>query len=245
MLLQNMQDEFAKAILSEDKLSFISPDANLEIYKYNFLSNLTQTLRDTYPLICKIVGDEYFCFIAAEYIQHYPSRSGNLAEYGQYFADFINHYPALNDYVYLSEVARFEWICHNVSIASNAPVIDISLALFIKPDQYPHLYFTLHPASEIVAFRYPILDIIDLCKNISDVPVNIDKGGVNLLIIRREFDIMLVTLSLADYYFLQALQSGESVSYALKQALDVNPEFNLEANLARWIEDKTLVDFYL
>lgn len=246
MNLQNLQSELVECILNdEDNLDFILPAQNLIIYKNNVNANLISTLQDIYPLIEKLVGQDFFRVAAKEYSHHYPSRSSNLYDYGEYFSDFLAEYQPVKTLLYLAEVAKFEWLCHTLFFAADHSALKIQLLEGLPTEKYDHLHFTLHPASRLMKLHYPLLRIIDLCKGEIDETVDLHEGGGYLLIIRRDLDISLVTLTAAEFYFLHALQENETLSTALEQALRVDANFKLDEKLPVWIQDKTLVDCYL
>lgn len=248
MSLQNLQAELAESILNPDEnikpVNVMQPD-HLSIYQHNFQATLIRTLQHTYPLITKLVGEDFFYMTANEYIQRYPSCSGNLYDYGEYFSDFLTEYTPAKNLVYLAEVAQFEWISHTVFIANDTAPFDAFALQNIPSEQYNDLHFVLHPASHLKKFHYPILRIIDLCHENIKENIDLDEGGVNLLIIRRELDVSLAQLSTCDFIFLSALKDGSTLSQALAAAHAINPEFNLDEKLPVWIQDKTIVDFYL
>ena|SRR5437868_70363 len=244
MLLQNVQDEFAELIQSENAYStLITPTENIIIYQNNIQSNLMRTLYDIYKMIVILVGDDFFRQMAKEYIHQYPSLSGNLHDFGEYFGDFLAEYEPANDLPYLAEVADFEWTCHVLHFASDANKLDIKQLESIPPDQFQALHFYLHPASSLMQFEYPILRIIDLCNGVSEEEINMNEGGVNLLVIRRELEIMLVTLTDAEFTFLCAISANATLGDALDETLADYPDFLLDEHLPGWIEDKTIVGF--
>lgn len=120
MSLQNLQAELAEAILANDPATtIVLPVEHLRIYQNNIESNLVKTLKNTYPLITKLLGDDFFQTTACHYIAYYPSRSGNLHDYGEYFSDFLAEHPPVKHLCYLAEVALFEWSCHTLFVAAD------------------------------------------------------------------------------------------------------------------------------
>jgi len=244
MSLQNTLYEFAEMILSDNYSSdLIKPSRHLIIHKNNITAALVKALQETYPMVFKLIGEECFRMTAENYILQYPSTSSNMHDYGEYFSDFLAEYPPVHDLIYLPEVAEFEWICHALYFAAEQIPLDIQRLQSIPAGQLEKLHFALHPASRVIKFHYPILHIVDLCDGKTSESINLAEGGVNLLIIRRDLDIILVTLTSADYVFLNTLQDNHSLSIALKAAQRIEPEFNLQEKLLGWIKDKTLVDF--
>lgn len=246
MSMQNIQTEFAEAIILDDpNTAIVHPRENIRIYRNNMIANLMRALHDTYPLILKLVGNEFFRVTANEYIKCYPARSSNLHDYGEYFSDFLGEYPPSKNLMYLPEVAQFEWACHQIFFAADPLPFNLKLLESIAPEQYDQLHFILHPACQLCQFRYPLLRIVDLCKGHIDETINIYEGGVNLLIIRRDLDICLVSLTKGEFSFLSALSENKTVSESLQAALTIDAHFQLDEKLSLWIKDKTIVECYL
>lgn len=246
MSLQNEQAEFIEALLTyEADICPFSPAENITIYQKNVRHNLTESLKNTYPLLLKLLGEDFFTAAASEYIDQYPSRSYNLHNYGEYFGQFLNQLPTATQLIYLREVAEFEWACHRIYLAADHPPFAANSLEKFTPEQHGQLQFILHPASWLKKFRYPILDIVDLCKSNKETNVDIHKGGINLLIIRRELDLSLISLKEADYLFLQAINEMCPLVEALSIAQSVEPAYNLKEKLPKFIQNKIIVDCYL
>src|SRR3990167_8802339 len=112
MPLLNDQLEFVEGILLDRETDFLINPALLGIYRNNIFTHLTQALKNIYPLIHQLVGDEFFQFCAKEYINQYPSGNGDLQNYGEYFNVFLADFTPAAHLIYLAEVATFEWLCH-------------------------------------------------------------------------------------------------------------------------------------
>jgi hypothetical protein len=246
MSLLNVQAEFVEALSSTDyQTDVLTPISHLSIYRNTVSSSLINTLKTTYPLILALLGDEFFVMTAKEYMRQYPSRSGNLYDYGEYFSDFLTSYQPVHDLIYLAEVAEFEWASHVLYLAPNhTPFASQSLEHF-SPDQQADLRFLLHPACWMRKFHFPILEIVDLCKSHRIDNIDIHGNGVNLLIIRREFDLVLLPLDQADYTFLQALNLNCTLAEALQAAEKIDAAYPLAEKLPAFFQNKVLVDCYL
>ena len=245
MTLQQCQLEFADALTNDTPFTeWVVEDANLTLYRNNTRSSLLHTLTATYPLLIKLLGEDYFNYAAQTYVEHYPSRSSNLHDYGRYFGHFLKTFAPITEFPYLPTMTEFEWICHRLHFASDAQALDMRLLADITPTDYDRLYFELHPASHLLASDYPIMDIVSFCQKEPDAPLNLAKGPHYLHIIRRHLEIILVPLTHCDFVFLQTLQDGLPVKTALNTALMINPSFNLAVRLPSWVQNKTIVDAY-
>ena len=164
MTLQNLQAEFAESLFADKPhCDGVSSQSNLLVYQNNLFSSMTRALSNTYPLIVKLVGDEFFPLLAKAYCRQYPSRSNNLDNYGAYFGSFLAEYEPTRSLIYLPEVAEFEWSCHEASFAIEHAPLSIESLQKITPYLYENLHFMLHSAIRIMKCNLPLLLIIDLC----------------------------------------------------------------------------------
>src|SRR3990167_4273996 len=238
--LESSQLELIDAILSDHYHETLYPTSHLCIYRNNILSGIIHALHDTYPLLVKLLGDDFFRQTAKDYYKHYPSRSGNLHEYGEYMSAFLANYQPVSHLPYLSEVAQFEWFCHTLFFAATPQASNMLSLTDISPDQYHKLHLVLHPVSQLMKCRSPLLQIIDLCNRELNETIDMHAGGVHVLIIRKELDISLMPLDENEFIFLSALIEHQSVAKALNLALQINPKFELDQKLPLWVENKII-----
>lgn len=244
MQLPNLQAEFVESLLSSDYVpDGIQPLSHLAIYRNNITATLVRALKNTYPLLVKLLADDFFQMTAEQYIINYPSRSADLQEYGGYFADFLASFSPCKELVYLPEVAQFEWLCHQLLIAADSASFSTDLTE-LHESQYPQLHFSLHPACAVRRFHYPILRIIDLCEDAFDGKVDLNEGGVNLLLYREDADIKLQVLTVAEFVFLSAVQNNQPLAFALDETLQIDSDFDLASKLFEWTTNHIIVDCY-
>src|SRR3989440_8257707 len=86
----------------------ISPD-RLDIYRNTFLLTLTKALRLCFPVVQKLVGDEFFEGAAQVFIAGHPPRAAWLDQYGAEFPDFLRAFGPAASVRYLGDVAELEW----------------------------------------------------------------------------------------------------------------------------------------
>lgn len=260
MSLQNIQSEFLELLFSADDAEgadLLTPSSHLAIYRRNIRAQMTHTLAHIYPMIVKLTGKDFFQQLAGDYLLRYPSRSGNLNDYGEYFPDFVRTYPGIDSLYYLSDIATFEWHCHALQFAGDHPALDLAALEAVSPDQYDHLHFVLHPATCLMKFSFPLLRVLSLCNTETEEDVQLDDNEEYLLIRRaspteqkREVDgfsrddVMVFPLTLAEYHFLSSLHAGNALGTTLENTLKLAPDFKLVDLLPLWIQRKVLISFY-
>lgn len=115
--LTELQNQFAKALhyqATGEECQIISDafsaDERMQIYRNNFVVSLCEVLEATYPMVCALVGEECFAQLARQHVLRYPLEAGDVSEYGEFFSQTIERFPAVVEAApYASEVARFEW----------------------------------------------------------------------------------------------------------------------------------------
>lgn len=219
----------------------------LQVYRNNAFTSLTEALRDVYPVIHRLVGEEFFKQAARGYIRRHPSRSGNLHDFGDRFAQFLVTCPGARQLHYLPDVARLEWAYHEVFHAAEAGALDVARLAGFAQQQHGRLRFGLQPASRLLASPYPVLRIWQVNQDdyAGDSHVNLNEGGVRLLIIRRALDVEIETLSAGEFMLLRALRQGRRFAEACAQALAVEPQIDLPMLLQKHIINRTLVEVSL
>ncbi|RFC36592.1 MAG: putative DNA-binding domain-containing protein [Candidatus Nitrotoga sp. LAW] len=159
--------DFARAIVRGEELSSridtgyqnYSIVIAIEVYRNNYRGNLHDTLTGAYPVIEQLVGKELFRLLMRQFIGQHFSRSGNLHHYGAEMGGFIAAFEPAQELPYLPDVAALEWACHCAYFAEDAATLDIDKLAQVSPEQYPDMILHIHPACQLMCFRYPITAI--------------------------------------------------------------------------------------
>ena len=217
----------------------------LDIYRNNYRGNLQDTLAAAYPVIEQLVGQDFFRWMAREYIAQHPSRSGNLHLYGAQLADFLAAFVPAKGLVYLPDMAALEWASHCAYYAPDAATLDISALAQIAPRQYPGLILTLHPACHMLHSRYPVAAIWHAHQPgaASDFHINLDSGACNVLVSRRADSVCVDELPEADYDWLLRLQAGSTLGAATSATLQRFSDFDLRPALLNVASHGVLAGF--
>ncbi len=225
----------------------ISGNRRLQVYRNNAFVSLSEALSDVYPVVQRLVGEEFFAQAAHAYIRRHPSRSGNLHDFGRQFARFLTSCPGVRSLRYLPDVARLEWAYHEVFHAPEVPPLDPMRLRDLPEHDYVRLRFKLQPASRLLASPYPILRIWQV--NQEDYPgdqhVGLDTSGERLLVIRRALEVRIEPLREGEFMLLRALKARRRFAEACDQALAVEPEIDLSALLQKLVTNGTVVEVSL
>jgi len=267
--LHKLQNQFTEAIscyrqpgndVSADKCDIemalvagtLPANRRLNIYRNNVVISLRDALKAVYPVIYKLVGDEFFTAMARDYIVKFPSRSGNLHDFGNHLADFIAGFTPVGELVYLADVAKLEWAYHRVFHAKNGRPFVIEKLQRIGTADYGNLCFTLSPACRLIQSPYPILRIWqanqepvenpEYAPGLSDT-ISLEEGETFVLVLRQGLDIEFHLLSPCEFNFLEAFSQHKTFFAACDRASQANPACDVGQFLQKHILSQTITDF--
>jgi len=252
--LAERQRGFAAALLDPAlpmPAGLVGPDGEpgpkrFAVYRNNVVVGLTETLKDAFPAVHRIVGADFFRAMARAYVMGEPPHSPILLDYGTGFPDFIRQFEPAAVLPYLADVARVERAWTEAYHAPEASPIDPSAFSAISRDQLPAIRLELHPSLRVVRSHFPALTIWQL--NVADGvpgPVDLSAGGEDVLVVRPVVDVEVRSLPKGSLEFIQALTDGRSVLAALEAALIANPRFDLSANLSDLMRAGALIGYSL
>jgi len=218
----------------------------LDVYRNNVFQNYLGALRDTYPVVLRLIGDDFFTQTARDYVRATPSSSGDIHDYGAEFGDFLRNYPGASELVYLPDVAKLEWAVHRSYHATDADALDISQLAHVPDETLPALRFDLHPSCRLIASRWPVLTIWRANQADADgsAAINLDHGGEQILVMRPGTEVELTPLAPGNHAALLALHEDKNLADALDCALTIAPDFDINQFLMQHVLDGTLVAFH-
>ena len=100
--------------------------ARFAIHRNNVRGARTEALRQGFPVLERLLGQEYFTALVGVFIQRHPPCSAALHEYGGEMAEFIEAFAPVAQLGYLADIARLEWARLCAFHATDAPVPDLS-----------------------------------------------------------------------------------------------------------------------
>jgi hypothetical protein len=217
------------------------------IYCANTLANAVKAIEAAYPVVAKIVGDEYFGGLARQYRLRFASRAGDLNEYGECFADFLAGFAPVQDLPYLPDVARLEWLVHRAHYAANAPPFDPASLVSVPLQQQLELRPRVHPACYVMHSIYPIARIWEVhqAKYSGTFQGDFSHEPSYVLVSRPGFRAEVACISAAEAAFLSAALGDATLASALSAAQERDASFDLGSSLLKWVQSSLIVGFEL
>jgi hypothetical protein len=250
--LQEIQQSFKNAMLNrqDDGLARfivenrIPKSVCLRIHRNNVFSSLLKAMRQVYPCIERLVGEECFVGLVQQYIHQFPSTMPDLRVYGEHFSEYLAAFPAIESLPYLPAVASLEWLCHIVFFEPELPALALAKLAAIDDAQYENIIFRLQPCCRVMSFDYPVAEIWDLCSAENERLENFPliNGKQQLLVARRQHSIHIEKITREEFIFLYWLSQQIKFSEVVKRSLQEVPQLALNILLAKYLQNCTIAD---
>jgi len=226
--LRERQQALAAALLGSAALR-----GGMQVYRNNVFASLGDALATVYPVVKRLVGEAFFNQLARRFIRRYPSRSGNLNDFGAELPAFVATLAERAALPYLPDVAALEWAFDRVFHAADAEPLDVRRLAERGPLEGQR--FRLHPAVRLLASRYPVLAIWQANQADDVAPVEIGAGGEWLLVRRRLLERRIERLTPGEFALLAALAQGATLAAACASAGAAEPDIDLAAAMSRFV----------
>ena len=256
MQLSDMQALFTKTMLDHpdavakpDQMLatlFTSKESNLperlKIYRNNIVSNLTDALLATYPLIGKLTGKDFTTGLLRSYALKNPPHEACLARYGAGLDEFIKTFTPAQSLPYLPDVARLEWAINEAYYADDDKALTLQDLQSLPVENMSDLHLQPRSSVRLLEFRWPLEAIRTFCLNHdegSDATLDLNQGGCQLMVFRSGLSAEVVSLEPAAYDFLQALAGQKTLGEALENTLKSFPSFDFQQFLQYHLKHET------
>ena len=220
---------------------------SLGVYADTARSNFTGGLIASYPVVRRLVGEDYFRQCAFGFHARHPSLAGDLQPAGAEFAQYLAQMHGAGEYRYLGDVARLEWQIQETLLAADHAPFDVEKLEAVAPSGYDELRFGLHPSVRLFISPFPCVAIWEA--NVGDAEpqvLDLRSGSDSVLTIRIRGELAFHRLSSAEQAFLESLHANRSFAGAIARGAEAGAgagEFDAAAALRRFVLAGVIVDF--
>jgi hypothetical protein len=227
------QGDFRAALLDPDlpvPAGITDPEGRpaprrFNVYRNNVTVSLTEALRQAFPVVRALVGEEFFTAMARVHLRAHPPRSPLLMLYGEDMPAFLEGFDPVRHLGYLPDVARLELALRRSYHAADADAVPAQPLQSLAPERFLASRIAFAPAARLLRSRWPVATI--WAANARGGPQPRAAVAEDVLITRAGYDPEPVLLPTGAGPFIAALMNRETVSEALEKA----PEFDLTATL--------------
>jgi len=184
------------------------------VYRNNVAVALIGALEARYPVVRRLVGDDFFRAMAGAFVAAEKPRSPALMLYGDSFPDFIAGFPPAATIPFLADVARLENAWVEAYHAAEAGALSLDALAAIAPDALEALRFRPHPAARLLAFSHPAASIWAASQGEAEPSAPEAWTAEAALVARPDADVSVRVLPPGGFAFAAALFSGASLGEA-------------------------------
>ena len=198
----------------------------LEAYRANAEAIAERALAGAFATVRAMVGADDFGQLAREFWRAQPPLRGDLGEWGEGFAAWLQGHPAMTPWPYLADCARLDFALHQCERAADASLAAASLSLLESGDP-AKLRLEWMPGTALIRSTWPIASIHAAHQLAGDEAERAFEQvreaialprGENALVARDGWRAVVHRLGEADARWTQSLLDGRDLARALDDA---------------------------
>jgi hypothetical protein len=145
-------------------------EARLDIYRNAYRTRLIEALREVYPILHWVLGDETFDSLGTSFVETHPSEHRSIRWYGSELSEFLSTTGPFAEQPILSEIARLEWTLSEVFDSADAGVMERASLQSVDPGDWATLQFGFHPSLRRLTFGWNTVAVWQAGSSEEDAP---------------------------------------------------------------------------
>jgi len=189
----------------------------INVYRTTARSLHVSVLESVYPVCEKILGKDYFKFIAKKYFVNHPSLSPDLNDYGEQFPEFLSKLldsrNELKGFEYLPDLAALEWCIQKSYYSGDDAPLDIQ-RFQQQCEQYGgDVKFSLASGVFLLETDYPVREIWSLHQQQADsIAIEMPQRGEKICIYRENYEVKLEKIDEYSCRLMLAIKKNSTLS---------------------------------
>jgi hypothetical protein len=232
------QDAFAQVLLAPDaasplEVAALTAQPAFAVYRNTVVKGCIDALQANYPVVARLVGEEWFRAAAAIYVRESLPSDPVLLNYGASFAEFLARFPPAADLPYLPGCARLDRLWTEAHVAADEAAVDPAAVARLAPEALARVVLRPHAAARWAWFDEAPIYTIWSRNRAERVPDDdIDWKPEGALLVRPRDTVRWLALDAAGCAFLDTCAAGRTLAGAAQAALEVQEDADLSQLLA-------------
>lgn len=234
--------------------SFLRPHQRIQIYNQQYWWRLLNTLHINFPLVTRLFGRNAFNEeIGIPYLLRYPPNHWSLSVIGERLPAWISECYQEPDQILVHHAAGLDWAFTASFIAPQLPRLDLIRLTQENPESILDQTFYLQPHIHLFTWEYDLLTFRDsFLQQDADYWIDnrfpeLPKGKTYRFILYRNAknNSAWREITEGEYLLLECFKKGSSLAAACKtmETQESSLYEEIEANLQKWLQDWTLLDW--
>jgi hypothetical protein len=218
-------------------------ERRLDVYAEGYFARLLESLSADFPATRKLLGENLFGKLVADYLKSFPSRSFTLAAAGASLAEFSTAHFLLEANPGLPDLIRLEWSVIESFYAAEEETLDPARLATLGETEWAEARLRFNPSVRLLFLKW---NLIEAWKNRWNESESIVPAvPTPVLVFRRDGDVEVEALAPAEFRCLEALAAGACLADALQTVEDSDEESESEISVwfAGWMTKGLIRDF--
>ncbi len=182
----------------------------VEIYADMCLWRLVDALREDYPKLATLLGDELFYALAEAYVRKHPSCHHDLGRMGVHLAAFLRAQPD-PERPDLADLAALEWARSEVFFEAEVEPARQDALAAITPEDFLGARLRLVPALRLLVLEHDAAGLWRALEHGEPIPA--PAPGLRATAVwRRGFEVFHTALELDEATALEGVAAGDPLS---------------------------------
>lgn len=178
----------------------------LAIYANMYLWRQVDALREDFPKLVAVLGDDRFYDLAEGYVREHPSEHPSLSKLGRRVADYlVRHSAGRPD---LPDLARLEWARAEAFEAEDVPLAGIDSLRAVPPAELPRVRIDFTPALRLLRLDYDAPTLWRAIEDGAALPQP-RRAEVDVAVWRKEFEVFHAVLPADEARAVERAMAGE------------------------------------
>lgn len=248
--LIEIQEKFANSLLLKEgsgALFSTKPyliDGRFDFYRSNFQAICLQTMKSTFPVMLRLVGEDFFETLVIRHALKYPSTSGDLTSLGNTFSQFLKADELVEDYPYFSEVAALEYLVHQTYYEKDSDILSFPTYLQSAGEGIGQSKLIFRPTTHLCysAWANAPIWLAHQTEEMTALNCSINETCYSL-VLRHQWDVTVHLITESSFIGLNALFKGATLEDALDNAMSIDNDFDVGSQLQKWFSLNLFSEF--
>jgi hypothetical protein len=176
------------------------------IYADMYLWRLVDALREDYPKLAALLGDEGFYALTEVYVRAHPSEHHDLGQLGRRLPAYVRELPAARPD--LADLAALEWARAEVFFEAEARAVGREALAVLSPERFLGARLRLAPALRLLVLEHGVVPLWRALEG-GQPPPPPAPGTCAVAVWREGFEVFHASLDLDEALALEAAASGD------------------------------------
>jgi hypothetical protein len=189
----------------------LSPDERVNVYAEMYWLRLRDVLRDEFPQVHAVLGEEDFDVLAAKYVKAHPSTHFSLNWLGQHLPAFLRAHP-IDGAPFLGDLAALEFTRSQVFLAPESPIVGREALGQVTAETAATARFTLTSAVKVLTHTHDVRALFRAqADGVSWRGIEVPNTPSHLVVFRQGFEVFHDAVSPEEAAALELARGGATL----------------------------------